>query len=125
MANCAKNHRGANHRDNLEIAHADEEAYMFELVVYEMQFLKYKYDQLNSKLIETKGAIGISQIFISMELVPTFVGIHSELVVTIVEVLAQMRGGSDSTTIPRTLLMLPIILVDAPTIVASTQVGDL
>jgi hypothetical protein len=31
-------------QDNLEIACANEEAYLYELVAYEMQFLEYKYD---------------------------------------------------------------------------------
>jgi hypothetical protein len=76
-------------------------------------------------LIKTEGGVEISQILIFVELVPTFIGIHSELVVTITKVLVQMQGGSDFTIVPCTLPMLPIILVDAPTIVASTQVGDL
>jgi cytochrome c biogenesis protein CcdA len=60
-----------------------------------------------------------------VELVPTSINVHSELVVTITEVLAQMWRGFDSTIVPCILPMLPIILVDAPTIVASIQVGDL
>ncbi len=47
-------------QNNLEIAHADEETYMFELVAYKVQFLKYMYDRLNSKLIETEGGVGVS-----------------------------------------------------------------
>lgn len=31
-------------QNNLEIAHTDEEAYMFELVAYRIQFLEYTYD---------------------------------------------------------------------------------
>jgi hypothetical protein len=47
-------------QNNLEIAHVDEEAYMFKLVAYKVQFLKYMYDRLNSKLIETEGGVGVS-----------------------------------------------------------------
>ncbi len=62
-------------QNNLEIAHVDEEAYMFKLVAYKVQFLKYMYDRLNSKLIETEGGVGVSQIPTPMELIPTSVGI--------------------------------------------------
>lgn len=47
-------------QNNLEIAHTDEEAYMFELVAYRIQFLEYTYDWLNSKLIEIEGGVGVS-----------------------------------------------------------------
>ncbi len=81
-------------QDNLEIVCANEDAYLYELVTYKMQFLEYKYDWLSSKLIEIEGGVGISQILIFVEPVPTPVNIHSELVVTITEVLVQMQGGS-------------------------------
>jgi hypothetical protein len=74
----------------LEVTGVDEEAYLFELVAYRVQFLKYRYDWLSSKLIETEGGVGISLIPTSMELVPTYVGIHSELIVTTTKVPTQM-----------------------------------
>jgi hypothetical protein len=39
-------------QDSLEIARVDEEAYMNELVTYQLQFEGYKYDRLTCKLVE-------------------------------------------------------------------------
>jgi hypothetical protein len=47
-------------QNNLEVTHVDEEAYLFELVAYRVQFLEYRYDRLSSKLIENEGGVGVS-----------------------------------------------------------------
>jgi hypothetical protein len=39
-------------QDSLERVHADEEAYLNELITYMFKFQGYKYDQLNVKPIE-------------------------------------------------------------------------
>lgn len=87
----------------MEVTHVDEEAYLFELVAYRVQFLEYRYDRLSSKLIENEGGVGVSQIPTSVELIPASIGIQSELVVIITKVPTQMQGGSDFTIIPYTL----------------------
>lgn len=61
----------------------------------------------------------------SMEPILTSIGIRSESIVIIAEMLTQMQGGSNSATISCTLPLLPIVHVDALVIVANTQVGNL
>jgi hypothetical protein len=61
----------------------------------------------------------------SMEPILTSIGIQSESIVIIVEMLTQMQGGSNSATVSCTLPMLPIILIDALVIIANTQIGNL
>ncbi len=39
-------------QDSLEIAYANEEAYMNELVLYRLHFEGYKYDQVIGKLVK-------------------------------------------------------------------------
>ncbi len=69
-------------QNNLKIAFVDEKTYkLSKLVTYIVQFPKYRYDQLSSKSIETKGGVRVSHITI-VELVSIYVGIKSELVVT-------------------------------------------
>ncbi len=80
-------------QNNLEVTLVNEKAYLFELVTYRIQFLEYKYDSLSSKLIETEGGVGVSQIPTSMELIPAYVGIYSESIVTTTKVPTQMQGG--------------------------------
>jgi hypothetical protein len=48
-------------QNNLEIACVDEKiCKLSKLVTYKVQFPKYRYDQLSSKLIETKGGVRVS-----------------------------------------------------------------
>lgn len=52
-------------QNNLETACVDEKiCKLSKLVAYKIQFPKYRYDQLSSKLIETKRGVRISQITI-------------------------------------------------------------
>ncbi len=97
-------------QNNLEIACVDEKTCkLSKLVAYKVKFPKYRYDQLSSKLIETKGGARVSQITI-VELILIYVGIKSELVFTIIEVLTQMQGGFD----------FAIVHIDPLAIIAST-----
>ncbi len=72
---------------NLEIIRANEEAYLNELVAYQLHFEVYKYDRLTGKLVEVP--INVS---------------WNEHVVTIIKELKPIRGRTKLTIVSCTLL---------------------
>jgi hypothetical protein len=68
---------------NLELAHANDEAYLNELITYRLKFQGYKYDRLNAKPIETH--VEVFKKFSHVQLASIVVSSHSELVITTME----------------------------------------
>jgi hypothetical protein len=106
----------------LEIACADEEAYLNELVVYWLQFDGYTYDQLTSKPIEVP--VITFQKFSLVKATIIITSFQNEHVVITTKEPKPIQGGVELTIISRTLF-LPIELVEVPIVVINTRVEGL
>ncbi len=106
----------------MKIAHANEEAYLNELIAYRLQFDGYTYDQLTRNLI--KVSIIISQKFSPMQASIVVTSFRSEHVVTTIKEPKPIRRGTKLAIIFCTL-SLPIKYVEVPIVTISTQVEGL
>ncbi len=75
--------------------------------------------------METEGGVGVSQIPTFMELIPTTIGIQSELVVITTKVPTQMWRGFYYVDLFYTLPLLRIVPIDALAIVANIEIRTL
>lgn len=109
-------------QDNLEMVHANEDAYLNKLVTYWLKFEGYTYDWLSTKLVEILAEI--SQRILPMQ--PTFALLSSrfELVTNTTKEPIPIRGGVKITTVSYTFFM-PTKLVEVCVVVVSTHVEEL
>ncbi len=105
--------------DNLEIAHANEEAYLNELVAYWLHFESYTSDQFSSKLDEV--FIIVSQ---PVQITIADTNSWSEPIVISTKEPQLIRGGAE-LTIGFCTLSLPIKFVEVLVVVVSIQVEEL
>jgi hypothetical protein len=102
----------------LDIAFVDEEAYLNELVAYQLHFKGYKYDRLTCKLVEVH--VDVLQNSSHEQSIAMATSFWSKAVVTTNEELEPIRGGTKLTIVPYTLF-LPIETMEMH-VVFNTQV---
>jgi len=103
-------------QNSLKIVRVDEKTYMNELVVYQLHFESYKYDQVTSKLVEVP--INLFQKLSPMQATIVTTSYQNEFVVITNEEPKPIRGGTKMAIISYTL-PLPIELVEVPIVIVS------
>jgi hypothetical protein len=106
----------------LEIVRGDEEAYLIERVAYWLHLEGYKYDRLIGKLVEVLVTIFQKNSLVQAAIVAT--SFQSEHVVTTIEELEPIRGGTKLAIVSCTL-PLPIKFMEVIVVVVCTQVKAL
>jgi hypothetical protein len=104
-------------QDSLDITHANEKAYLNELVVYWLHLESYKYDQVIGKLVEIP--INVFQKNSPMQTTNVATSSQSKLVVIINEEPKPIKGGIKMAIISYTL-PLPTKPVEIPIVTVNT-----
>ncbi len=103
----------------MEIARANEKAYLNELIAYRLHFEGSTYDQLNNKLVE--APVIVSQ---HVQVATITTSSQSAHVVTTIEELKSIKGRVELAIVSYSLY-LPVKSMEIPIILVGTHVKEL